>query len=102
MDTLYVVMPAYNERDNIEDVVSSWYPVLEGKNPDSRLVVADSGSTDDTHEILVKMQEKYPQLVILVRIISSRQTRTARLFPRSLMLSGSSGTDTRAFSDTAR
>ena len=65
MDTLYVVMPAYNERDNIEDVVSSWYPVLEGKNPDSRLVVADSGSTDDTHEILVKMQEKYPQLVIL-------------------------------------
>jgi glycosyltransferase involved in cell wall biosynthesis len=58
-------MPAYNERDNIEDVVSSWYPVLEGKNPDSRLVVADSGSTDDTHEILVKMQEKYPQLVIL-------------------------------------
>ena len=65
MDILYVVMPAYNERDNIEDVVSSWYPVLEGKNPDSRLVVADSGSTDDTHEILVKMQEKYPQLVIL-------------------------------------
>ena len=46
-------MPAYNERDNIEDVVASWYPVLEGKNPDSRLVVADSGSTDDTHEILV-------------------------------------------------
>ena len=65
MDTLYVVMPAYNEKDNIEEVVSSWYPVLIGKNPDSRLVVADSGSTDDTHEILVKMQESYPQLEIL-------------------------------------
>ena len=41
MDILYVVMPAYNEEDNIEEVVSSWYPVLEGKDPLSRLVVAD-------------------------------------------------------------
>ena len=65
MDTLYVVMPAYNEKDNIEEVVSSWYPVLEGKSPESRLVVADSGSTDGTHEILEKMQETYPQLEIL-------------------------------------
>ena len=65
MDTLYVVMPAYNEKDNIEEVVSSWYPVLEGKSPESRLVVADSGSTDGTHEILVEMQEKYPQLEVL-------------------------------------
>ena len=58
-------MPAYNEKDNIEEVVSSWYPVLEGKSPESRLVVADSGSTDGTHEILEKMQETYPQLEIL-------------------------------------
>lgn len=65
MDTLYVVMPAYNEKDNIEEVVSSWYPVLEGKNPASRLVIADSGSTDETHEILEKMRETHPQLEIL-------------------------------------
>ena len=65
MDTLYVVMPAYNEKDNIEDVVTSWYPVLEGKNPASRLVIADSGSTDDTHAILEKLKETYPQLEIL-------------------------------------
>lgn len=58
-------MPAYNEKDNIEEVVSSWYPVLEGKNPSSRLVVADSGSTDDTHAILERMKETYPQLEIL-------------------------------------
>ena len=31
MDILYVVMPAYNEEDNIGDVVASWYPVLEAK-----------------------------------------------------------------------
>ena len=65
MDTLYVVMPAYNEQDNIEEVVSSWYTVLEGKSPESRLVVADSGSTDNTHAILEKMKETYPQVEVL-------------------------------------
>lgn len=45
MDSLYIVMPAYNEEDNIEQVVRDWYPLLNGKSPDSRLVIADSGST---------------------------------------------------------
>ena len=31
-DILYVVMPAYNEEENIESVVKSWYTVLDGKD----------------------------------------------------------------------
>lgn len=66
MDSLYIVMPAYNEEENIESVVKQWYPILEGKSENSRLVVADSGSTDHTHEILLKLKtEKYPRLEIL-------------------------------------
>ncbi len=65
MDSLYLVMPAYNEAENIEAVVTSWYPLLEGKSDESRLVVADSGSTDDTHDILLRLREKYPKLEIL-------------------------------------
>ncbi len=65
MDNLYLVMPAYNEEENIENVVSSWYPILDGKGENSRLVVADSGSKDATHEILTKLQEKYPKLEVL-------------------------------------
>ena len=65
MDTLYVVMPAYNEEENIEEVVTSWYPVLEGKSPESRLVVADAGSKDKTHEILLRMKETMPQIEII-------------------------------------
>ena len=58
MDNLFVVMPAYNEEDNISDVVKSWYKVLDGKGEGSRLVVADSGSKDRTHEILLELKKK--------------------------------------------
>ena len=65
MDTLYIVMPAYNEEANILSVVDSWYGLLENKSPDSRLVVADSGSKDATHKILEKYKSTHPQLEIL-------------------------------------
>ena len=58
-------MPAYNEAENIESVVCSWYSVLEGKNENSKIIVADSESTDNTHDILLKLQERYPKLIIL-------------------------------------
>ena len=51
-----VVMPAYNEEENIRQVIEHWYPILEGKSSKSRLVVADSGSKDRTHEILEEMK----------------------------------------------
>ena len=41
-DVLYIVMPAYNEEENIRAVVEDWYTKLEGKNSLSRLVIADS------------------------------------------------------------
>ena len=66
METLYIVMPAYNEEENIETVVGQWYPVLDGKSEKSRLVVADSGSKDETHEILERLKNTdYPKLSIL-------------------------------------
>lgn len=66
MDTLYIVMPAYNEEANIENVVKQWYPILKGKGEASRLEIADNGSTDRTHAILENLQERgYSQLEIL-------------------------------------
>ena len=58
-------MPAYNEEESIEAVIKDWYKVLDGKDYSSRLVVADSGSKDKTHEILLRLQKDLPQLEIL-------------------------------------
>ena len=66
MDKLYIVMPAYNEEMNIKAVVEQWYPILEDKAEDSRLVIADAGSNDKTHEILEDMKNNgFSKLVLL-------------------------------------
>ena len=65
MDSLYVVMPAYNEEANIESVIRQWYPILSGKSSNSRMVIADSGSDDRTHALIVELQKEFPQLEIL-------------------------------------
>ena len=65
MDSLYIVMPAYNEEEIIESVVRQWYGLLGGKSEDSRLVVASSGSLDATNTILENLMNEMPQLVVL-------------------------------------
>ena len=80
MDNLFVVMPAYNEEANIEEVVKAWYPVLENKGENSRLVIADSGSSDATHDILVKLQTKYPKLEILPDTIKYHGPKVIALY----------------------
>lgn len=64
-DNLYIVMPAYNEQDNITEVVDEWYKVVEKIGKDSRLVVVNDGSKDDTLKILEDAQKNRPQLVVL-------------------------------------
>ncbi len=66
MENLYIVMPAYNEEKNIEKVIEQWYPVLDGKSERSRIVIADSGSTDKTHEVIEELKRNgYTKIEIL-------------------------------------
>ena len=61
-DRLIIVIPAYNEEENIENVVAQWHPIVEKTGEDSRLFVINDGSTDRTQEELDHLQGKYPQL----------------------------------------
>lgn len=66
-DRLFIVIPAYNEQDNIRQVISDWYPIVEKYGTDSRLVVIDDGSRDNTYEILQKMCDSMPKLTALTK-----------------------------------
>ena len=65
-DTLYIVMPAYNEAANIEEVIRQWHPVCERINAEgnvAKMVIANDGSKDNTFQIMQQLQGKYPFFV---------------------------------------
>ena len=61
-ENLYIVMPAYNEEENIEKVVKEWHEVVSKIGNDSKLIIVDDGSKDNTYKKLCKMKEKYKYL----------------------------------------
>lgn len=67
MDKLYIVMPAYNEEENIQGVIEQWYSIVEKVGPDSRLVIVDDGSRDNTYEIVLNCAGKRQQLIPLTK-----------------------------------
>ena len=69
MDKLFVVIPAYNEEENIRAVVEDWYPVVEQHNGEgtSRLIIIDDGSKDNTYQILKECAESKPLLLPLTK-----------------------------------
>jgi glycosyltransferase involved in cell wall biosynthesis len=65
MDKLYIVMPAYNEDDVIVNVVDEWHKVIEKIGHDSKLVIFNDGSKDNTLSVLENIRSKYPNLAVI-------------------------------------
>lgn len=65
-DTLYIVMPAYNEEANIQEVIQQWHPVCERINKEgneAKLLIANDGSKDNTFAIMQGLCSQYPYLL---------------------------------------
>lgn len=79
-DTLYIVMPTYNEEKNIRNVVAEWYPILANGSEESRLVISDGGSTDNTLEILYELQKEYSKLEVIPKPGTDHGTKVILLY----------------------
>jgi len=66
-DTLYIVMPAYNEEANIEETIKQWHSVVERTDSSSRLVIFNDGSTDKTYEIMQRLENQYSQFISITK-----------------------------------
>ena len=69
MDKLYIIVPAYNEAENIEKLIGDWYPVVEKHhgNGESRLVLINDGSKDNTYELICDCAKTRPLLLPLTK-----------------------------------
>ena len=67
METLYIVMPAYNEEDSISPVVRNWQKIASDFSPSSRLLVIDDGSKDHTGDILKTLADKYQAVEVVTK-----------------------------------
>ena len=82
-DILYLVMPAYNEEANIEDVIRQWHPIAERINADgneAHLVIANDGSKDNTFAIMQQLQSKYQYLLPLDKVNSGHGATVLYLY----------------------
>lgn len=68
-ETLYIVIPAYNEQANIEHVIDDWYAVVSQHDGDgrSRLVIIDDGSTDSTYTLADSRSRELPMLEVMTK-----------------------------------
>jgi glycosyltransferase involved in cell wall biosynthesis len=76
--SISVVMPAYNEKDNIERAVSSSLTTLTSACDDFEIIVVDDGSDDGTGEILDKLAERIPALKVIHHDRNYKFGRTLR------------------------
>ncbi|MBR3081188.1 MAG: glycosyltransferase family 2 protein [Prevotella sp.] len=63
METIYIVMPAYNEAENIKETIKQWYPIVEDlskQGVEAKLVIANDGSKDNTLEIMNEQKGDHP------------------------------------------
>ncbi len=61
-ETICAVLPAYNEADNLPEVVDELADTLASEFVSWRIMVIDDGSTDDTSNVLRTLEERHPEL----------------------------------------
>lgn len=67
MNTLYIIIPAYNEEENITQVAKEWHEVVSSVNKESRLVIINDGSSDDTEMMLKSLKLELSQLEVVTK-----------------------------------
>ncbi len=60
-----VIIPAYNERDNIKDLLRHIDRFVKDEKVDWEFIIVDDGSTDGSYELLQNLHPEYPYLKIV-------------------------------------
>ncbi len=69
MKKLTIVIPTYNEKENLERLVKQVHKVMESIDIETTIMVVDDGSPDGTGEIADRLADNFSQAFFKVRVI---------------------------------
>jgi dolichol-phosphate mannosyltransferase len=67
MPSAWLVLPTYNEAENLERIVRAALPQLAGASPDHHILIVDDGSPDGTGEIADRLAAELEPVEVLHR-----------------------------------
>ncbi len=67
MSAAWLILPTYNEADNLEPMVEAVLPRMASASVEPRVLVVDDGSPDGTGEIADRLAARIPELEVLHR-----------------------------------
>lgn len=67
MSGVWLILPTYNEAENIESIVAAALPQLASTGLEHRILVVDDGSPDGTGEIADRLAQAHPEVEVLHR-----------------------------------
>jgi len=65
VESIAVAMPAYNEAENIEAMVTDVIQVMDTLADDYEVIVVDDGSRDGTGQVVQSLEGQYPQVCLV-------------------------------------
>jgi dolichol-phosphate mannosyltransferase len=68
MYDLTVIIPTYNEENNIEFIVDAVNKMFNRNKLNGEILIVDDNSSDLTHDILSKMGKELPNLNVIIRL----------------------------------
>lgn len=71
---LSVVIPIYNEEENIEPLLEELFPILRNTRRTFEVICVDDSSTDNSLSVLKEMKKIYPELRIIRHRINSGES----------------------------
>ena len=60
-----VIIPAYNEKENLEELLNHIHKFREKEDIDWEFIIIDDGSTDGSFELLKKLHGRYPYIKVI-------------------------------------
>ncbi|MCD6132605.1 MAG: glycosyltransferase family 2 protein, partial [Candidatus Hydrothermae bacterium] len=60
-----VLIPAYNEKENLEELLNHIHKFREKEDIDWEFIIIDDGSTDGSFELLKKLHGRYPYIKVI-------------------------------------